>query len=95
MSNITLTDNEVRAMSLTLNYDDRESQLSDNFSNAGVEELADHFNWNKHQVAGLIGSLQKKGVAFYDEEDIDLLWLTEEGVNTLFDLIEAEKEQAA
>lgn len=95
MSNTNLTQNEVRAMSLTLNYDDRESQLSDNFSNAGIEELCEAFDWNKHQVAGLIGSLDKKGMAVYDEEDIDLLWLTEKGVNTIFDIIEAEKEQAA
>lgn len=84
-----LTANEVKGMNATLNYDNRESQLSDNYSNAGMEELMSELQWSKRQVVGLIGSLTKKGLVSYDKED-DILWLTEKGVNAIFDEIEKE-----
>jgi DNA-binding MarR family transcriptional regulator len=94
MSNVTLTSNEITAMKATLNYNDRESQHSDNFSNAGVDELQGVLNWNKHQVAALIGSLEKKGMAWYDAE-FDLLWLNPEGVDAIFDVIDNEPTTVA
>jgi len=94
MSNVTLTDNEIRAIKLTLNYDNRDDQLCDNFSNAGMEEMMLEFGWSHHQVAGLMGSLEKKRMGFYDKDD-ELFWLTEKGVVTIFNIIEQEQSQAA
>ncbi len=90
---LTLTENEIKAIKLTLNYNDRESQLSDNFSNAGMDEMMEEFNWTRHQVAALMGSLEKKRLGFYDSED-GLFWLTEKGVVTIFNIIDAEQAQA-
>ena len=86
-----LTENEIKALKLCLNYEDRESQLSDNYSNGGPEEFAAAiFNGNLHAAGGLISSLEKKGLGVMDTED-DIFWLTEKGVNTIFDIIENEK----
>ena len=93
MNEITLTDNEYRVLKLCLNYDDRESQLSDNYSQGGCAEAMHELKWNAQQVGGLFASLEKKGLAYADEDGVngqpaDILWLTEEGVNAVFDEIE-------
>lgn len=87
---MNLTNLEIAAMELTLNYSDREGQLGDNFSNAGAEEIAyELFNGNKQAAGGLIASLIKKNAAFLMDDCDDQVWLTEDGVNALFDIIEA------
>ena len=91
---VTLTENEIQAVKLTLNYDDRENQHADNYSNAGMDEMKADLGWNKHQVAALMGSLEAKGIGSYDKDD-DLFWLSEFGVDTIFDIIDSEKTQAA
>ena len=93
MTNVTLTANEIVALKACLNYDNRESQLSDNYSNAGAAEFRAELKWNKNQVAALIGSLEDKGMGSMDGDD-DIFWLSELGVNTIFDLIETEKQGA-
>jgi hypothetical protein len=90
----SLTANEIRALKLILNYSDRVSQHSDNFSNAGMDELTSEMGWNKHQVAALMGSLESKGMGSYEKND-DLFWLTHHAINTIFDIIDAEALQAA
>ena len=95
------TDNEIRAMKMCLNYDNREDMLSDPFSDVGPTDIAAEFGWNMHRVGGLIASLENKGVAWLDNRDGDagmkncdtdmhILWLTEKGVNEIFDIIEKE-----
>ena len=84
----TLTNNEIKALEACLNYDNRESQLSDNFSNGDVDELAYALDMNEQQVGGVMTSLTKKGLGSYDADD-DIFWLTEDGVNAIFDVIEA------
>jgi hypothetical protein len=91
---VTLTENEIAAVKMTLNYDDRANQHADNYSNAGMDEMTAELGWNKHQVAALMGSLEAKGIGSYDEDD-DLFWLTSFGVDTIFDIIDAEQQQAA
>ena len=88
MSDTKLTPNEIIAMELTLNYNDRESQQGDNYSVAGVKEIRAELGWSGKQVGGLISSLEQKGMAVMDDEGYDLLWLTDEGVNAIFDIIE-------
>ena len=88
-----LTENEFRALRACLNYDNRTEQLSDNFSNAGVTEFREVLGWGKHQVAGLVSSLQQKGMGEMDTDlsnPVDLFWLSEDGVNAIFDRIEKE-----
>lgn len=86
----TLTNNEIKALKLCLNYDDREAQLSDNYSNAGVDEFAANlFNGNKQAAGGLITSLNSKGLGDHDDED-GIFWLSEKGVHTICDIIEKE-----
>ena len=98
---MTFTANEIAAMKLCLNYDDRAEQIDDNFSNAGPTDFAKALGWTMHQVGGLITNLEKKGVAWLDNregecgirtDDVDMhiVWLTEKGVNEIFDIIEAE-----
>lgn len=81
---MNVTNNEKKAMISCLNYNNRENQLSDNYSNCGVAEFRLLLGWNSQQVGGLITSLKEKGLAFMDGEN-DILWLTEKGVNFLFD----------
>lgn len=95
---MNLTENEVLALKACLNYDDRESQLSDNMSNAGAAEFMELLGWDAQQVGGLMSSLIEKGLAdvaddliAYGEPGADLLWLTEAGVNAIFDIIEQEE----
>ena len=91
MSNVTLTENEIVALKACLNYDDRETQKIDNYSNAGAEEFRAELNWSNHQVAGLISSLEAKGMGDMDEQD-DIFWLSDLGIDTIFDIIDSEKE---
>ena len=88
----TLTQNEVAALKTCLNYNDRDNQLSDNFSNGGAEEFKAELGWNDKQVAALIGSLESKGMGYGDHNSGNghIFWLSELGVNTLFDVLEAE-----
>lgn len=92
---MNLTENEITALKACLNYSDRESQLSDNMSNGGTAEFKAELGWNSQQVGGLISSLIEKGLGYPDEDgvngnDVDIFWLTEKGVNAIFDVIEAD-----
>lgn len=94
-----LTEMEIAFMELALNYSDRETQLSDNYSNAGIAEGMEAFDWNAQQMGGLVSSLEKKGMGYMDSEGVngqpvDIFWLTEKGVNTIFDIIEARTGSA-
>ncbi len=85
-----LTKNEVEALKICLNYETREAQLEDNYSNGGAQEFAvELFDGNMKAAGGLITSLQEKGMGVMDEED-DIFWLSEEGVNTIFDILEGK-----
>ena len=86
-----LTTNEVQALEICLNYDSRECQLEDNFSNGGSEEFQATLGWSKYQVAGLISSLEQKGLGWGDDNDGNghIFWLSELAVNTIFDIIES------
>lgn len=94
---ITLTDNEIQFMKLTLNYDTREAQHSDNYSNAGISEGMKALKWTASQMKGLMTSLTKKGMGCIDYRGVhgisyNIFWLSDEGIDTIFDIIEAEKE---
>jgi hypothetical protein len=84
-----MTNNEIAILKACLNYETREEQLSDNFSNGDVDEFTFATGLNEQQVGGVMTSLTKKGYGSYDEDD-DIFWLTEAGVNAIFDIIEAE-----
>jgi len=92
----TLTENETKALKMCLNYNSRSGQLSDNFSNAGAEDFALMlFNGNMQAAGGLITSLTAKGMGDIDDseaDDVNIFWLSEYGVNTIFDILEAEAE---
>jgi len=102
---ITVTANEIVALKECLNYDDRSAQLADNYSNGGVDEFMKALGWNAKQVGGLISSLTEKGLVYHETAEerweeggfgqkrsdfYDICWLTELGVNTIFDIIESE-----
>ena len=96
---ITLTNNEITALKVCLNYDERSSQLDDNFSNGGPEEFMEALNWNAQQVGGLISSMVEKGVGWLDRREGELampgeklehiFWLTDDGVDAIFDILES------
>jgi len=91
-----LTENEIKALKMCLNYNNRASQLSDNYSNAGAEDFALMlFKGNMQAAGGLITSLTAKGMGDMDDDgadSVDIFWLSEYGVNTIFDILEAEAE---
>jgi hypothetical protein len=89
-----LSANELAAIKICLNYGDRASQLSDNFSNGGQQEFMSALKINRHQAAQLIGSLEAKGLGWSDNEQEDhgnIFWLSPLAVNLLFDVIEARE----
>ena len=88
----SLTQNEITALKICLNYDSREVQLDDNYSNGNADEFAKALGWDKQQVGGLITSLEQKGLAFKCPDGYDIVWLTDDGVNAIFDVIDAEKK---
>lgn len=92
---VDVTENEAAALILCLNYNSIEDQLSDNYSNGGTEEFCKALGWTKHQVAGLIGSLEKKGLGELDSNDGngDIFWLSEKGVHTAFHQSEKSKQK--
>ena len=57
-----LTENEITFIKATLNYDNREMQHDDNYSNAGIEEGCEALGWKPSQVKGLVSSLTQKGM---------------------------------
>lgn len=88
---IEITEAEFVAMYECLNYSKRENQLEDNYSNGSLEVFMDALGWGKNAVAALIGSLEKKGLVESENERGDgenCVWLTEKGVNLVFDELE-------
>tara|TARA_A100001201_G_scaffold117158_1_gene100726 strand:- start:435 stop:842 length:408 start_codon:yes stop_codon:yes gene_type:complete len=107
MKKITFTKNELAAVKCCLNYDssddiddDRIGQLSDNYSNGGPEEFKKLLGWNDHQVAGLISSMEQKGIGYCDTDDMaegqtgPLFWLSEDAINAYFDLKKQQQAKA-
>lgn len=97
---VNVTDAEFIALQTCLNYDTREAQLSDNYSNGGHDAFKKALGWNDQAVAALIGSLESKGLAYSDNEGVNgnkfnTVWLTEKGVNVVFDLIDAGRKAEA
>lgn len=89
---MNITEREYAAMEICLNYNDRESQLSDNYSNGGIDEFMSELGLNRHQAAQLCGSLEEKGLGWNDDNEGNghILWLTYEGVNAIFDYRESK-----
>lgn len=86
-----LTTNEIAAIKMCLNYNDRASQLSDNYSNGGQQEFMSGLKLNRHAAAQLCGSLENKGMGYNDNEgEYHIFWLSDAAVNLIFDLIEKE-----
>lgn len=71
---IKLTDNEIRAIKTTLNYHNRECELNDNATFLDEKRIAEVLGWNKHQVAGLFSSMQKKGL-LWEHIGFDEKWV--------------------
>ncbi len=97
---VNVTDAEFIALQTCLNYDTREAQLSDNYSNGGHDAFKKALGWNDQAVAALIGSLESKGLAYSDNEGVNgnkfnTVWLTEKGVNVVFDQIDAGRKAEA
>lgn len=88
-----LTLNERKFLQLCLNYDNIDSQLSDNYSNGGMTEAVSLFNGNKHAGAGLLSSLTQKKLGYADDGSdwgqtkdtyYHTFWLSELGVRVAF-----------
>lgn len=100
----TLTQNEIAAMKLCINYtDDREVQRGDNHSDATPHTIAKEFGWNMQQVGGLLSSLEQKGMVWVDDRSgeadpvvrnnpkFHVVYLTDEiGIDAIFDVIDQE-----
>lgn len=92
-TNTTLTDNEIKVLESCLNYDNRDCQLEDNPSNTDASDIAALLGWTRQQAGGLMSSLEKKGMIWIEDADYwkGLVYLTDKGINTIFDIIEAEQ----
>ncbi len=87
---MTLTENEIKALKMCVNYNTRDEQFSDNFSNAGTHEFSRLFNGNMKAAGGLISSLVKKDLGYMDDEGYDIFWLSDTGIDTVFDILEKD-----
>jgi hypothetical protein len=97
------TQNEIAALKMCLNYDNRAHQLDDNHSDASPVTIAKALGWNMNQAGGLISSLSGKGAIWVDDREgepwhkdvsMHIVYLTNKGVDAIFDIIEAEKAAA-
>ena len=85
----TLTTREAAMLDAALNYETREDQHEDNYSNLCLSDSYDICG-GKHEAAGVVGSLTTKGLVYIEDEDRDddpTIWLTDEGVDAIFDYI--------
>ena len=92
----SLTTNERAFLELCLNYDNVESQLSDNYSNGGMTEATKIMGGNKHAGAGLLSSLTQKKLGYADDGSdwgqskdtyCHTFWLSELGVRVAFEIL--------
>ncbi len=95
-----LTANEITAMEMCLNYDDRGSQHSDNHSNACPADIGMKLGWDYRQLGGLLAGLTRKEMIMIDDRSAEadkslhqnphmhIVYLTEKGVDAIFDIIE-------
>ena len=82
--NISLTNLEIDILFACLNYNNIESQLSDNHSQCHLKD-AYVICGGKHQAAGVISSLCKKGLIYNPMQDEGkMIFMTEEGVRAIF-----------
>ena len=89
----TLTTREAAMLKAALNYSDRAGQHDDNYSNLCLSETY-AICGGKHEAAGVIGSLTTKGLAWMDDNGDNVIWLTHEGVDAIFDHIESTEVAA-
>lgn len=89
-SKTNLTVNEIKALKACLNYKTREYQLADNYSNGCMEVFKETLSWTDKQVSGLVSSLVQKDLIQLDCDCPEIFWITEDGVNAIFDVIESE-----
>ena len=81
---------ELQAVEICLNYQNREAQLSDNYSNGGMEEFTSMiFNGDRVKAELLVRLMEAKGLGQMDEEE-DIFWLSERAVNEYFDIKEGK-----
>lgn len=90
-----LTANEITALKCCLRYDNRKHQLEDSFSEVGEHDFAIALGWTSKQVAGLLSSLYQKGMGYgvYNDAGYHTFYISEEGVNAIFDIIEADQQK--
>jgi len=96
-----ITKNEWSVLTLALNYDDRESQLSDNFSNCDMDMMK-AMGWSEYKIGGVVSQLQQKELGHLEDKAETRMMaggcpiraknqrfhLSEAGVNYLFDIYE-------
>lgn len=87
--NVLITANEAAALEACLNYERREDQLADNHSVGDAATIAAAIGGSLQAAGGVMTSLTEKGLGFIDEEGLGIFWLTEDGVNAIFDWIDA------
>jgi len=91
---VRVTANERIALDIARNYDSREAQLSDNYSNLTGADLIANTGWSPQKAGGVIHSIIKKGLAWQDRTaDVgkDIVWLTDKGVHVIFNILDTEK----
>lgn len=96
---ISITENEFQALQTCLLYSDREDQKDDNMSEGGMAEFMSVLGWSSRQVAGLISSMEQKGFGEMevtnergDYQKHDIFWLSDHGIDAVFDVIEGKIE---
>lgn len=89
-----LTETEATILAACLNDDTREGQLDDNYSNGGIEEFAAALpHLNQYELGGHVTNLIKRRlITSPDDESNGIIWITEDGVNAIFDHMERVAE---
>ena len=96
---ISITENEFKALQTCLLHFDREDQKDENISEGGMAEFMSVLGWNSRQVAGLISSMEQKGFGEMEHHNTrgdnmkhDIFWLSDHGIDAVFDVIEGKIE---
>src|SRR5690625_7662447 len=96
MKNNKLTEIEATILRTCLNYNDRESQLDDNFSNGGIEEFEAALpDLNRNQIGAHMTNLIKRGyITEPDPESRGIVWTSEDGVHAILAHLEPNRQRA-
>lgn len=97
-----LTDNELKALALCVAPNKDPEYMKDDRGCwlAGAPEMRKALGWTEHQVAGLLSSLEQKGMGFGeytcpDELETHVFYPSDAGIDAAYAYINSQKQVSA